>query len=185
MRAAHDRFWVAVGAYALMTHEPMRNLLKAMRIHINHDEITVVAKRQPRDPSGPGLSYEAQFPLGLPESAAWEVARTHLRSMLIDSFDATKEFATEANLMANLKSQDWYYFSYHLRNAYAHGNRWHFEPWATRLLPLTWRSYEIRADLHRTAVPDNVPGWVDALQLRASMFNFVDQAQLGQEDPQT
>jgi hypothetical protein len=111
------------------------------------------------------MSYRIAFNSSLPTDAALAVVRSSFYAMLSGSYEAVKGWH-------QVKQQDWFHFSRHLRNAISHNGRFHFTNESG--LPAKWRNLLIEQSMQGTPV-ENFLGWFDGLQLNAVMNLFVSQ----------
>lgn len=95
--------------------------------------------------------------------------------MLVEAFEAASEYAESAGLKHELKQQDWFWFTFHLRNAFAHGGKWKFKANAKKHLPARWRQLTIDTRLEGQSIEGFI-GWSDGLQLRATITIFVSES---------
>lgn len=170
LKKARDAFWFSLGGYALLTQEPARSIVSSYEIDVLNDNINVRAKGV-KDEDRRGTRYTIGFGAALDISSVKGVLERTMRFMLVESFEVTLKYAKHNHLMDDLRSREWYEFSRHLRNAYAHGGRW--DLLKRQRLPATWRRLTIDVSMHDQPVVDGFIGWFDALQLGSSMSLFV------------
>ena len=164
LKRTRDSFWFSLGAYALLTKEPAKSQVAGYSIVVTNNDLTVEPKGATTQHGG--ISYRIEFNSSITQDSALSVVQQTFYSMLTDSYEATKSAAPELH-----KTQDWYHFARHLRNAISHNGRWHFQNSVG--LPTQWRHLAIDSSMHGQPVEGFI-GWYDGLQLGAVMQLFVN-----------
>ena len=91
-------------------------------------------------PSNGELSDHLLQP-GYREDGALALLELAFQKVLSDSVDIVKAYAREVDEWHQLKREHWFAFALHLRNAFSHNGKWHFESHA--VLPVRWRNYSV------------------------------------------
>ncbi|WP_162435811.1 hypothetical protein [Pseudoxanthomonas koreensis] len=90
--------------------------------------------------------------------------------MISDGVDATREYAREVGEWNDLKRRGWFAVAHHLRNAFSHNGRWHFERHA--IVPAAWRGYRVDRELSGQPAAGFL-SWFDGTQLLDCMLLYV------------
>lgn len=162
-------FSFSLGAYALATKEPTARVIASHKIELAGDQICILEKNE----KGPQhwLKYSIEFSQSLTDGAAKTFVRQTFLMMLLESFEVSKKYAQNNDLLSNFKSQDWYPFVRHLRNAIGHNGVWSIGK-KVNDLPTTFRNKTIDSNLDGQQLGDFID-WVFGLQLHASIYNWV------------
>lgn len=128
-------------------------------------------------PSEAGDYYEVGF-AGSPsfdlERATMEFAKMLLRNLTLDSFEAAKKYCHETGQFDQLHAQPWYQFARMMRNSLTHTQRWHFNRYDRRRLPVTWRDKTIELSMEGKEPDFNFYDWWDGCELWEEICAFAE-----------
>lgn len=167
LESARNRFFVAGAAYALLTGEASKHQIVDYEFSLSEAGFQV----RPQGSEGPrGSSRTISFRRAASEDEALALLEAAFEKLITDSTDAVKSFARSNGQWDVLKKQDWFAFASHLRNAFSHNRRWHFEKHA--IVPARWKSYEVHRGMQGTSVR-NFISYLDGTDLQGQMILYV------------
>lgn len=171
IKYVRDAFWFSLGAYGLAIKDPTRNFLRDYNLTVSDKEIYVLVDGEtaPTD----WLLYNIRFSDTLDNGSAKTFVRQTFFYMILETFEAAKSYAFKNEKVEEFKSQDWYSFSRHLRNAIGHNGVWSITG-NPKDLPTTFRNKTIDLNFNGHDLGDFI-GWVYGLQLCASISLWVSQ----------
>ena len=108
------------------------------------------------------------------EVAVKEFANMLLRALVKEGFELIKTYAEESGQSQVLKRQEWYQFARLIRNCLAHDFRFSFGRHDESVLPVSWRSRTILANMHGQQLPLEFFGYVQAWELFRDFQTFVE-----------
>ncbi|MDW7772957.1 MAG: hypothetical protein SCH71_08710 [Desulfobulbaceae bacterium] len=168
LKVARDGFWFSLGAYALLTKEPVKSELRKYDIRVYENGDIVVSEGDVNE--RPGTNYTIGFNGGLSGSAARGVVDNSFKQMIIDSNHAIHAYAKSNKIDVSESSA--IQFIRHYRNAIAHNGRWDLR--SPKGLPLTWRNRTLTIDMNDQSI-DGFLTWFEGLQLCAQLNIFVSE----------
>lgn len=168
LKAARDGFSFSLGAYALLTKEPVRAKLRGYEIKVYEDGDFVVSEDSLAGRRG--SSYTIGFNSALSRSAARGVVDNSLMRMIIDSNHAIRAYAKANNLDVSQCSAVQFIRLY--RNAIAHNGRWDLR--CPEDLPLTWRNRTVTIAMNNQSI-EGFLTWFEGLQLCAQLNILVSE----------
>lgn len=164
---ARSRFYVAGAAYALLTEEATRHLIVDYDFSLSEAGFHV---RPHGSETTQGISRTVSFRRATAKDEAHSLLEAAFQKLITDSVDVVASFARQNGDWHILKKQPWFAFARHLRNAYSHNGRWHFEDHA--IVPVRWKRYEIDRPMQDHAVRDFI-SYLDGTDLHAQMVFYV------------
>jgi hypothetical protein len=170
MKYVRDAFWFSLGAYGLAVKEPTSHFLSDYNLTVSDDEIYVLSVGEL--PPTNRLLYSINFSNTLDNGSAKMFVRQTFFYMILETFEATKSYASENNKLNDFRSQEWYSFVRHLRNAIGHNGLWTIRG-SPNDLPTTFRNKTIDLSFNGKELGDFI-GWVYGLQLCAAIQLWVN-----------
>ncbi len=169
LRRAKDIFDVAGAGYALLTSEETRELVQLYDIELNHRGFQIRQRGAPVEHQR-GFRRTVSWNGAVGNEAASQLLEFVFQKMISDSVDAVRTYSKAIGEWNLLKKQDWFAVGHHLRNAYAHNGKWHFEEHA--VLPVTYRYHTLTREMHGEPAAGFLP-YLDGQQLVAQMTLYV------------
>lgn len=167
-KIARDGFWFSLGAYALLTKEPVKSELIRYDIKIYEDGDLAVSEDDVNQRRG--TNYTIGFNSGLSDNAARSVVDNSFKQMIIDSNHVVRAYAKANNL--DVSELPAIQFIRHYRNAIGHNGRWRID--SPKGFPLTWRNRTITFDMNGQSI-DGFLTWFEGLQLCAGLNILVSE----------
>ena len=177
LSSALEDFYYALAAVALMVDVRGATMLRDLIVELRGPEIVLrreaaSAFKRPR-----GVALELRRLEGLATMPrARRFLLLHLRSLVRESFEATREAARHASLLEELCQEDWYNFARLLRNAWSHDHRFLVRRRDRSLLPVVWpgKNREITEEMIGGPVTLEFFDWWLGSQLHAQMTMFLN-----------
>ncbi|MEC4337242.1 hypothetical protein [Stenotrophomonas pavanii] len=138
LQNARTRFFVAGAATALLIGSSSAAMIMDYDIVFSDQGFQANKKGAPRPM---GSSRIISFNRATGEDGALALLELAFQKVLSDSVDIVKAYAREVDEWHQLKREHWFAFALHLRNAFSHNGKWHFESHA--VLPVRWRNYSV------------------------------------------
>ena len=182
LRNALDDFYYSLAAVALMVDPSGAVMLRDLVVELRGPEI--VLRRgtgsafERRGGSEPGVTTAGGL-VTMPNGRRFLLLQ--LRSLVRESFEATREAARHAGLMEELRQEDWFDFARLLRNAWSHDHRFLLRDWERSLLPVMWpcKNRVIREEMIGEPVTLGFFDWWLGSQLHAQMTMFLNRHAVG------
>jgi hypothetical protein len=107
-------------------------------------------------------------------SVLLEFIKLQMRSVIKESFEHIKAYASRSDQMATLGAAPWYQFSRLIRNQLSHEGRFRFSRYDRSVLPVSWRHVTIDATLEGAPLAFDFFSPEDGLALVFEMGQFVE-----------
>ncbi|WP_180113694.1 hypothetical protein [Acinetobacter sp. YH12063] len=172
MKYVRDAFWFSLGAYGLAVKEPTSRYLSNYNLTVSDKEIYVLSGNEVA--ATDCLLYNINFSNTLDNGSAKMFVKQTFYYMILETFEAAKSYAFENNKSDHFRSQEWYAFARHLRNAIGHNGVWSIKG-IPNDLPTTFRNKTIDLSFNGQELDDFI-GWVYGLQLCATIQLWVGES---------
>lgn len=169
LNAVRDAFWFSVAGYALLTQNPTKSAIRDYSEVLSNSGLNVIKKDESDSHLGV-LKYRVNFLNDISEPAALELVEIALRTMISESLSIVEEFAAKNGVKDKLHKEQWWKFSKHCRNAFSHGNKWHFS--SQKGFPVQWENLTLVHQMNGQSVIGFLK-WFDGLKLGSQMSIFV------------
>lgn len=167
LQNARTRFFVAGAATALLIDSSSATLITGYDIVFSDQGFQPVKKGEPR-PMGSSRIISFNRATGKDEALA--LLELAFQKVLSDSVDIVKAYAKGVDEWHQLKREHWFAFALHLRNAFSHNGKWHFESHA--VLPVYWRNYGVAREMQDSAAQGFITHY-HGTELMAQMVLYV------------
>ncbi|HDS1016332.1 hypothetical protein JAK62_00315 [Stenotrophomonas maltophilia] len=167
LQHARTRFFVAGAAYALLTGSSSGKLILEHEIVFSEAGFFVNLKGAEK-PAGNARIVSFNRATEKDEAAA--LLQLAFQKVLSDSVDTVRAYARHIGEWESLKKEHWFAFAHHLRNAFSHNGRWHFERHA--VVPVQWRRYSIDRSMQGESASAFLSHY-DGTELMAQMILYV------------